>query len=31
LGIMDYMKYKNIEADTNMRDSLSGDSKKKSE
>ncbi len=28
LGIMDYMKYKNIMADTSMRDSIAGDSKK---
>lgn len=25
LGIMDYMKYKNIEADTHMRDAIAGD------
>lgn len=31
LGIMDYMKYKNIEADTNMRDSIAGDKPKKVE
>ena len=32
LGIMDYMKYKNIMADTNMRDSIAGeDTKKKDE
>ena len=31
LGIMDYMKYKNIMADTNMRDSISGDQPKKKE
>jgi uncharacterized protein YqfA (UPF0365 family) len=29
LGIMDYMKYKNIMADTSMRDSIAGDEKKK--
>jgi uncharacterized protein YqfA (UPF0365 family) len=29
LGIMDYMKYKNIDADTNMRDSIAGDRPKK--
>jgi uncharacterized protein YqfA (UPF0365 family) len=28
LGIMDYMKYKNIMADTSMRDSIAGDTKK---
>lgn len=28
LGIMDYMKYKNIMADTSMRDSIAGESKK---
>ncbi|MGE0019494.1 MAG: flotillin-like protein FloA [Draconibacterium sp.] len=28
LGVMDYMKYKNIMADTAMRDSIAGDSKK---
>jgi uncharacterized protein YqfA (UPF0365 family) len=28
LGIMDYMKYKNIGADTAMRDSIAGDEKK---
>jgi uncharacterized protein YqfA (UPF0365 family) len=28
LGIMDYMKYKNIMADTAMRDSIAGDEKK---
>jgi uncharacterized protein YqfA (UPF0365 family) len=27
LGIMDYMKYKNIDADTNMRDSIAGEEK----
>jgi uncharacterized protein YqfA (UPF0365 family) len=26
LGIMDYMKYKNIESDTSMRDAIAGDS-----
>ncbi len=31
LGIMDYMKFKNIESDTNMRDSISGDQPKKKE
>jgi len=31
LGIMDYMKYKNIEADTHMRDSIAGNSPKKTE
>jgi uncharacterized protein YqfA (UPF0365 family) len=31
LGIMDYMKYKNIEADTHMRESISGDQNKKKE
>jgi uncharacterized protein YqfA (UPF0365 family) len=31
LGIMDYMKYKNIIADTNMRDSIAGDQPKKKE
>jgi uncharacterized protein YqfA (UPF0365 family) len=31
LGIMDYMKYRNIEADTNMRDSIAGDKPKKKE
>ncbi len=29
LGVMDYMKYKNIMADTSMRDSISGEKKKK--
>ena len=29
LGIMDYMKYKNIDADTNMRDSIAGKDQKK--
>ncbi|WP_159518050.1 flotillin-like protein FloA [Sunxiuqinia indica] len=29
LGIMDYMKYKNIMADTSMRDSIAGDEKGK--
>lgn len=29
LGIMDYMKYKNIEADTTMRDSISGEEQNK--
>ncbi len=29
LGIMDYMKYKNIMADTSMRDSIAGDEAKK--
>lgn len=29
LGIMDYMKYKNIEADTSMRDSIADDEKGK--
>lgn len=28
LGVMDYMKYKNIMADTSMRDSIAGDDKK---
>lgn len=28
LGVMDYMKYKNIMADTAMRDSIAGDNKK---
>jgi uncharacterized protein YqfA (UPF0365 family) len=28
LGIMDYMKYKNIMADTSMRDSIAGEEKK---
>ena len=28
LGIMDYMKYKNIMADTSMRDSIAGSEKK---
>jgi len=31
LGIMDYMKYRNIEADTNMRGSIAGDQPKKKE
>jgi uncharacterized protein YqfA (UPF0365 family) len=31
LGIMDYMKYRNIEADTLMRDSIAGDQPKKKE
>jgi uncharacterized protein YqfA (UPF0365 family) len=31
LGIMDYMKYQNISADTKMRDSISGDQPKKKE
>ncbi len=31
LGIMDYMKYKNIMADTSMRDSIAGEEKKKEE
>lgn len=31
LGIMDYMKFKNIESDTNMRDSIAGDQPKKKE
>ena len=31
LGIMDYMKYKNIEADTHMRESISGEQIKKKE
>lgn len=31
MGIMDYMKYKNIEADTNMRDSIAGENVKKTE
>jgi uncharacterized protein YqfA (UPF0365 family) len=31
LGIMDYMKYKNIMADTAMRDSIAGDEPKKKE
>ncbi len=30
LGIMDYMRYKNIGADTNMRDSIAGDESKPS-
>ncbi len=29
LGVMDYMKYKNIMADTSMRDSIAGEEKKK--
>lgn len=29
LGIMDYMKYRNIEADTSMRESISGDEQNK--
>ncbi len=29
LGIMDYMKYKNIIADTAMRDSIAGEESKK--
>jgi uncharacterized protein YqfA (UPF0365 family) len=28
LGVMDFMKYKNIMADTSMRDSIAGDNKK---
>jgi uncharacterized protein YqfA (UPF0365 family) len=28
LGVMDYMKYKNIIADTSMRESIAGDEKK---
>ena len=31
LGIMDYMKYQNIVADTSMRNAIAGDEKKKSE
>lgn len=31
LGIMDYMKYKNIDADTNMRDSIAGEQPDKKE
>lgn len=31
LGIMDYMRYKNIDADTNMRDSIAGEGPKQSE
>jgi len=31
LGIMDYMKYKNIMADTSMRESIAGDGNKKQE
>jgi uncharacterized protein YqfA (UPF0365 family) len=31
LGIMDYMKYKNIMADTSMRDSIAGEESKKGE
>jgi uncharacterized protein YqfA (UPF0365 family) len=31
LGIMDYMKYKNIMADTSMRDSIAGEESKKDE
>jgi len=31
LGIMDFMRYKNIDADTNMRDSIAGDKPKKTE
>jgi len=31
LGIMDYMKYRNIEADTHMRDSIGGEQPKKKE
>jgi len=27
LGVMDYMKYKNIESDTSMRDSIAGEGK----
>ncbi|MDA3818731.1 MAG: flotillin-like protein FloA [Prolixibacteraceae bacterium] len=30
LGIMDYMRYKNIDADTNMRESIAGDENKSS-
>ncbi|MBN1768520.1 MAG: flotillin-like protein FloA [Prolixibacteraceae bacterium] len=29
LGIMDYMRYKNIDADTNMRESIAGDENEK--
>ena len=29
LGVMDYMKYKNIMADTSMRDSIAGEEKGK--
>ena len=28
LGVMDYVKYQNVNADTNMRDSIAGDSSK---
>jgi uncharacterized protein YqfA (UPF0365 family) len=31
MGIMDYMRFRNIDADTNMRDSISGDAPKKKE
>jgi uncharacterized protein YqfA (UPF0365 family) len=31
LGVMDYMKYKNIMADTDMRDSIAGDEGKTKE
>jgi len=31
LGIMDYMKYKNIIADTQMRESISGDDQSQKE
>lgn len=31
MGIMDFMRYKNIDADTNMRDSIAGDVPKKKE
>lgn len=31
MGIMDFMRYKNIDADTNMRDSIAGDTPKKKE
>ncbi|MBN2805299.1 MAG: flotillin-like protein FloA [Prolixibacteraceae bacterium] len=31
MGIMDYMRYRNIDADTNMRDSIAGDAPKKKE
>jgi uncharacterized protein YqfA (UPF0365 family) len=31
LGIMDYMKYKNIMADTSMRDSIAGEDQKNKE
>ena len=31
MGIMDFMRYKNIDADTNMRDSIAGDIPNKKE